>query len=81
MIGAPATNTRRAAMQARLFRLVVALKALTWIAVLAVLGVSLYRLATGTAHKLPVAALYAIGVLVMLQIVALLAWRLVRAKP
>ena len=70
----------RPAMQKRLFRLIVMLKAMTWITVLAVLGTSLYRMATGAQNGLPVAALYAIGTLVVLQIVALLAWRLVRTK-
>ena len=68
----------RLAIQNRLFRLIVLLKAMTWIAILMVLGVSVYRLATGDPGPMPQAPLYAIGVLVSVQLLAMLAWRLVR---
>lgn len=73
--------TNRAAIRNRLFRLIVLLKAMTWIAILMVLGVSIYRLATGTAGEMPQAPLFAIGALVALQIIAMLAWRLAGKAP
>ena len=64
----------------RLFRLIVMLKAMTWIALLSVLGVSLYRAAMGADNPLPVTALTVIGALAVLQVAAMVAWRLVRKE-
>jgi len=65
----------------RLFRLILALKALTWAVIAVILLVGLWQAATGTLTAPPRGPLVALGLLVALQLVAMAAWWLVGRRP
>lgn len=70
----------RQAVRNGLFRLAMALKVLTWVAIGGALVIGFRDAATGRELVPPTVLLYAIGVLVAAQLIAIVAWRIARGS-